>query len=249
MDRKCGPSHARRRTSPIRSSPTNSIWSNQRSRYLHRPNHRRRSSGSLVTSNARYGLARPVIPVVERAIDCSAWRVVMKESCRQMKEWLDARVAPSVDRINLSALQFQDAAGVGKRHRCDSGGNRRAAAQAGLELTESVLMDASREHSAFCCDCARPGSESPSTISAPATRRSTISAVSRSIHQIAQHSCSIDRRVRRRHHQGGDALAANSSFDVIVEGVRDRQAIVRVKSCRRPRGQGYYFSKPVGPKR
>jgi diguanylate cyclase (GGDEF)-like protein/PAS domain S-box-containing protein len=95
------------------------------------------------------GLVPPkvFIPVAERSgFIAELGRWVLKESCRQMKLWLEAGIAPDLTAINLSAVQFKGS--------FDLEGDIAAALAASglppsmleLELTETVLMAASGDH-------------------------------------------------------------------------------------------------------
>ena len=88
------------------------------------------------------------IPEAERSglvVPLGEW--VVREACRQAKEWLDEHVAPRSISLNISGVQF-------KRPLELENTIARAAAEfevprgtLELELTEGVLMEASREHS------------------------------------------------------------------------------------------------------
>jgi diguanylate cyclase (GGDEF)-like protein len=88
------------------------------------------------------------IPIAEQiGIIAKLGHWVLWEACRQGKAWLDDGVAPVRISVNVSALQFRTPVGL-------EADIAAALAQTGmpprmleLELTESVLMDASREHS------------------------------------------------------------------------------------------------------
>ena len=108
----------------------------------------------------------------------------------------------------------QDAAGAGDDDR------RRHAASNGLprqilefELTETVLMDRRASTTTSCCGYAREAFASRSTISAPAIRRSTISAsipVDRiKIAQVFIADLPAEPR-RRRHREGCDRAGARA---------------------------------------
>lgn len=88
------------------------------------------------------------IPIAEQiGIIAKLGHWVLWEACRQGKAWLDAGVAPVRISVNVSALQFRTPAAL-------EADIAATLAQTGfpphlleLELTESVLMVASREHS------------------------------------------------------------------------------------------------------
>ena len=71
---------------------------------------------------------------------------IMREACRQFKLWLDAGIAPPLIAINLSSVQFKNAADLEKDIASVLAEYELQARLLELELTESVLMDASHEH-------------------------------------------------------------------------------------------------------
>ena len=88
------------------------------------------------------------IPVAEKSgLIVALGRWVMKASCRQMKEWLDAGVAPPLIAVNISALQFRTPHELERDIAAILAETGVPPQKIELELTESVLMDASREHS------------------------------------------------------------------------------------------------------
>jgi len=87
------------------------------------------------------------IPEAERCgliVPLGHW--VMRNACRQMRQWLDAGIGPPLIAVNLSGIQFKrplelenDIATIVSEFGLPSQSLE-------LELTESALMDASREH-------------------------------------------------------------------------------------------------------
>jgi diguanylate cyclase (GGDEF)-like protein/PAS domain S-box-containing protein len=87
------------------------------------------------------------IPVAERGgliIALGHW--VLRQTCRQVKQWIDEGIAPSSTAVNLSALQFKAPLEL-------EADIERALAEVGLlptylelELTETALMETSRTH-------------------------------------------------------------------------------------------------------
>jgi diguanylate cyclase (GGDEF)-like protein len=196
------------------------------------------------------GIVHPgqFIPIAEKSgLIVALGRWVMRESCRQMREWLDAGVAPPLIGVNLSVRQFKmqheltnDIATILQ----DTGVPPQ---KVELELTESVLMDASREHRDVLLGLRRAGFRiaiddfGTGYSSLDYLRRYPVDRI-----KIAQQFM-IDPA------QGGDAilraaigLAKELKLEVIVEGVETAQQLQRVKSCGGRDVQGYYFSKPVG---
>jgi diguanylate cyclase (GGDEF)-like protein len=189
------------------------------------------------------------IPIAEKSgLIVALGRWVMQESCRQMREWLDAGVAPSLIGVNLSARQFKaphelenDIAAILQETGVPP-------QKVELELTESVLMDASREHSDVLLRLRRAGFRiaiddfGTGYSSLDYLRRYPVDRI-----KIAQQFMidpvegSGDVILR-----AAIALARELKLEVIVEGVETAKQLQRVKSCGGRDVQGYYFSKPVG---
>ena len=95
------------------------------------------------------GLVEPghFIPEAERnGLIVPLGRWVMREACRQMKRWYTAGIAPPLIAINLSGVQFKRPLELERDiAECISECGLPARLLE-LELTESVLMEASREH-------------------------------------------------------------------------------------------------------
>ena len=90
--------------------------------------------GSFIPEAERNGLIVPL----------GHW--VLREACRQMKEWLDAGIGPTLVAVNLSSIQFKRPLELEKEIAAIMSEFGLEARSLELELTESVLMDASREH-------------------------------------------------------------------------------------------------------
>jgi diguanylate cyclase (GGDEF)-like protein/PAS domain S-box-containing protein len=95
------------------------------------------------------GLVPPLefIPIAERNGLINALGLwILRESCRQMRAWRDAGLTPPAIAVNLSAVQFKASqnleAEIGQA--IQDYGLRPGELE--LELTESVLMDAARNH-------------------------------------------------------------------------------------------------------
>jgi diguanylate cyclase (GGDEF)-like protein len=201
-------------------------------------------------SHPTRGIVSPglFIPVAEKSgLIVALGRWVMKESCRQMKEWLDAGVAPPLIAVNLSALQFKTPRELEKDIDAILTETGVPPHKLELELTESVLMDASREHSDVLLRLRKAGFRisiddfGTGYSSLDYLRRFPVDRI-----KIAQQFMfdptegSGDAIIR-----AAIALASELKLDVIVEGVETAKQLYRVKSCGGREVQGYYFSKPV----
>ncbi len=88
------------------------------------------------------------IPIAEQiGIIAKIGHWVLWEACRQGKAWLDAGLAPVRIAVNVSALQFRTPVALEADIAAALAQTGMPARMLELELTESVLMDASREHS------------------------------------------------------------------------------------------------------
>jgi diguanylate cyclase (GGDEF)-like protein len=196
------------------------------------------------------GLVSPglFIPIAEKSgLIVALGRWVMRQSCRQMREWLDAGVAPPVIAVNLSALQFKTPRELEKDIDAVLAETAVPPHKIELELTESVLMDASREHSDVLLRLRKAGFRiaiddfGTGYSSLDYLRRFPVDRI-----KIAQQFMfdptegSGDAIIR-----AAIALAHELKLDVIVEGVETAKQLHRVKSCGGREVQGYYFSKPV----
>src|SRR4029079_5327996 len=87
------------------------------------------------------------IPLAERpGLIASLGRWIVREACRQAKVWLDAGVALDTIAVNLSAVQFKRAFELETDIKAIIAETRLPPNKLELELTETVLMSAAREH-------------------------------------------------------------------------------------------------------
>jgi diguanylate cyclase (GGDEF)-like protein len=188
------------------------------------------------------------IPVAEKSgLIVAIGRWVMQQSCRQMKEWLDAGVAPPLIAVNLSALQFKTPRELENDIGAILAETGVPARAIELELTEGVLMDASREHGDVLLRLRKAGFRiaiddfGTGYSSLDYLRRFPVDRI-----KIAQQFMfdptegSGDAIIR-----AAIALAHELKLEVIVEGVETAKHLQRVKSCGGREVQGYYFSRPV----
>jgi diguanylate cyclase (GGDEF)-like protein len=189
------------------------------------------------------------IPIAEKSgLIVALGRWVMQESCRQMREWLDAGVAPSLIGVNLSARQFKaphelenDIAAILQETGVPP-------QKVELELTESVLMDASREHGDVLLRLRRTGFRiaiddfGTGYSSLDYLRRYPVDRIKIAQQFMIDPAEGFDDAILR----AAIALAKELKLEVIVEGVETAKQLQRVKSCGGRDVQGYYFSKPIG---
>jgi predicted signal transduction protein with EAL and GGDEF domain len=173
---------------------------------------------------------------------------IMHEACRQMKEWLDAGIAPPLIAVNLSGVQFK----TPRELETDIGA---ILAETGLpperlelELTESVLMETSLENNDVLLRLQKAGLHvaiddfGTGYSSLDYLRRFPVDRI-----KIAQNfvvgldgSVSGDAAIVR----AAIGLAHELDLKVVVEGVETAEQLRLVKSWGCRVVQGYYFSKP-----
>jgi EAL domain-containing protein (putative c-di-GMP-specific phosphodiesterase class I) len=188
------------------------------------------------------------IPVAEKSGSIVALgRWVLNESCRQMRKWRDAGVAPPLIAVNISALQFKTPRELEKDIATILAETGVPPQMLELELTESVLMNASRDHGDVLLRLRKAGFRIAiddfgiGYSSLDYLRRFPVDRI-----KIAQQFMfdptegSGDAIIR-----AAIALAHELQLDVIVEGVETAKHLHRVKSCGGREVQGYYFSKPI----
>ena len=173
---------------------------------------------------------------------------VLREACRQMREWLDMGIAPPLIGVNVSGLQFKtpfelehDVAAVlaetALPPRCLE-----------LELTETVLMQVSREHSETLLRLRKMGLRV--AIDDFGTGYSSLEYLS----HFAVNRIKIAQNFTRDLTSNAEAskivkaaigLAHDLGFDVVVEGVETAEQLEMVRSFGCHEVQGFIFSKPL----
>jgi EAL domain-containing protein (putative c-di-GMP-specific phosphodiesterase class I)/CheY-like chemotaxis protein len=174
-------------------------------------------------------------------------RWVLHEACRQMKEWLDASIAPSLIAMNVSG-PLNDPLKL--EHDITAILSETALPPRFLELqlTESVLSDASQEHNDVLQRLRAAGLQI--TLDDFGSGLSSLEYLARfsidrvKIGQTFMHDL--------RSGSGGTAitkaaigLAKNLGLDVIVEGVETMEQLELVRSWSGRKVKGHYFSKPL----
>jgi EAL domain-containing protein (putative c-di-GMP-specific phosphodiesterase class I) len=189
------------------------------------------------------------IPIAERSgliVALGHW--VMREACRQMREWLDAGIAPPLIAVNLSALQFKTPLELERDIEAVLAETGVPPQRLEFELTESVLMDASRERGDVLLRLRRAGFRiaiddfGTGYSSLEYLRRFPVDRI-----KIAQQfmvdltEASGNAAILRAAIALGHALR----IDVLVEGVETAEQLDLVKSLGSHEVQGYYFSRPL----
>ena len=123
------------------------------------------------------GLLAPAsfIPIAERTgtiLPIGHW--VFDQACHQLKLWHAEGVAPQVLSVNVSGVQFKSVSELEREIEASLMRWDVEPSELELELTELVLMEATQRYAIRLKTSANWASRSPSTISAPAIRRSNI---------------------------------------------------------------------------
>ena len=188
------------------------------------------------------------IPVAEKSgLIVALGRWVMHESFRQMKKWLNAGVAPPLIAVNLSVLQFKTPRELENDIEAILAETGVPPRMVEFELTESVLMDASREHSDVLLRLR--GSGFRIAIDDFGTGYSSLDYLRRfpvdRIKIAQQFMLDLTEGSGDAIIRAAIALAHELNLEVILEGVETARQLQRVKSCGGREVQGFYFSKPV----
>jgi PAS domain S-box-containing protein len=216
------------------------------------------SSGRIVGLEAlvrwrhpRSGVLGPgkFIPLAERnGLIVPLGRWILAETCRQARLWLDAGIAPPLVAINISGIQFKTPPGLERDLEAAVVGAGLPPGLIELELTESVLMEASRDHNELLRRLRRNGYRlaiddfGTGYSSLDYLRRYPVDRI-----KIAQAFIS-DIGIQ----PGNDAivraalgLARELHIEVVVEGVETIAQLELLSSWGGRIVQGYYFSKPL----
>jgi diguanylate cyclase (GGDEF)-like protein len=178
-------------------------------------------------------------------------RWVMRESCRQMRAWHQARPneKPLTISINLSGKQFTQPNLIEqiKQILAETKIDPRALK---LEITESVVMENAEIASSMLLQLRALGVQL--SIDDFGTGYSSLSY----LHRFPVNTLKIDRSFISRLGAGDEnteiirtilTLANNLGMDVVAEGVETETHLAHLKEMRCQYAQGYLFSKPVDP--
>jgi diguanylate cyclase (GGDEF)-like protein/PAS domain S-box-containing protein len=199
------------------------------------------------------GLVPPnvFIPIAEKSgLIHALGRWVLQEACRQGRVWVDAGIAPPRIAVNFSALQFRAPRELEKDIAAALAEARLPPSMLEIEITESALMAATREHSDLLQRLRARGHTV--AIDDFGTGYSSL---------LYLHRFPVDRLkiaqdfVRDIVHDNGDAaitrvaigLARELGLAVIAEGVETADQLGRLMAWGCPEIQGYLASRPVEP--
>jgi EAL domain-containing protein (putative c-di-GMP-specific phosphodiesterase class I) len=173
---------------------------------------------------------------------------VLREACLQVKQWIDAGIAPVVVAVNVSVVQFKAPRPFTQVLEAILNETGIEARRIEIELTESVIMEASRDCNDALLGLRQMGCRiaiddfGNGYSSLDYLRRFSVDRI-KIPQNFTSELCT----------QQNDALIVRSSLDlahnlgidVIVEGVEtaEQRAYLTSWGCRY--AQGFYYSKPV----
>ena len=174
---------------------------------------------------------------------------VLREACRQTKEWLDTGIAPRVTAVNLSAVQFKRSFELEADIAAILADTGLPPDRLEIELTETVLMVASHDHNdalqrlreqgiRLAIDDFGVGYSSFDYLRRfPANR---IKIAREFIEQIAtvRGSAAIVRATI--------GLARELEMDVIADGIESAEQLELLQAWGCREGQGFYLARPLG---
>ncbi len=189
------------------------------------------------------------IPIAERtgaALPLGNW--VFEESCRQLKLWHTEGIAPGVLSVNVSGVQFKGASELDRE--VETSLSRWGLNPAGLELelTESVLMEATQKHSdtlenlrqlgiKIAIDDFGTGYSSLKYLTTYPVNRLKLAQEFVFRVTVDYRNAAVVRAAIRLAHELG--------LEVIAEGVETEAQMRFLIGAGCEHGQGYYFSRPV----
>ena len=189
------------------------------------------------------------IPIAEKSglvVALGHW--VLQEACRQMKEWLNSAIAPPLIGVNLSARQFKTPLELMDDITSTLAKMALPPGHLELELTESVLMEVSREHNDVLLRLRKAGVRL--AIDDFGNGYSSLEYLSRfpvDRIKIAQNFI-VDLPTKPRNAmivRAAINLAHELGIIVVVEGVENAVQLELIRSWSAHQMQGFYFSKPL----
>jgi diguanylate cyclase (GGDEF)-like protein len=199
----------------------------------------------------RRGLVPPAvfIPIAERT-GCilSLGRWAFDEACRQLALWQEQGIAPDVVAVNFSALQFKGSADLDREIAQTLLNRRIEPHRVEVELTESVLMEVTKQHSdclgrlqqlgvRIAIDDFGTGYSSLSYLTTyPVHRLKIAQELVFGVDTDSRNATVVRAAIRLAHDLG---------IECIAEGVETQAQAKFLMAAGCERGQGYYFSRPV----
>jgi diguanylate cyclase (GGDEF)-like protein/PAS domain S-box-containing protein len=200
----------------------------------------------------RRGLVGPevFVPLAEKiGVVAKLGHWVLWTACRQGKAWLDAGIDPVRIAVNLSALQFKTPQVLEKDIVAALTETGLPPGLLELEITETVLMETSREHSdilarlrqlgvTIAIDDFGTGYSSLDYLSRfPVDRIKIAQNFVRNLETTPRNAAIVKATI---------GLARELSITVIAEGVETLKQVELLKGWGCGEAQGFYFAKPLG---
>ena len=189
------------------------------------------------------------IPIAERTgavLILGTW--IFDEACRQLKSWHAEGIAPHVLAVNVSGVQLKHAAELEHEVEMSLAKWNISPGDIELELTESVLMEATQRHGAtlenlrrlglrIAIDDFGTGYSSLKYLTAYPVNRLKLAQEFVFRVTVDYRNAAVVRAAIRLAHELG--------LDVIAEGVETEAQLRFLVGAGCEQGQGYYFSRPV----
>lgn len=198
------------------------------------------------------GMISPVkfIPIAEETgiiIPLGQW--VLREACRQLKEWQDERVyePPLTVSVNLSSRQFSQQSLIGQIQQVLTDTGMKANCLK-LEITESAIMENTESAMDMLLQLKAMGIQL--SVDDFGTGYSSLGY----LYRFPMDLLKIDQSFVSRVDTDGEklelvrtitTLAWNLGMDVVAEGVETTKQLAQLKALKCEYGQGYLFSKPL----
>jgi len=202
-------------------------------------------------THPKYGQVSPgvFIPIAERTGQIQALgRWVLDAACRQLKDWQDQGVAPQLIGVNVSALHFKGASELDSDVAASIATWKLPPKMLEIELTESVLMDVTQQHSdqfarlrqlgvRIAIDDFGTGYSSLSYLANyPINRVKIAQELVSGVDSHCANAAVVRAAIRLSHELG---------IEVIAEGVETEEQAKFLLAAGCEQGQGFYFGKPV----
>ena len=197
------------------------------------------------------GMLGPVefIPEAERnGLIVPLGRWIMREACRQARQWLDAGTAPPLISVNVSSAQFRTSFRLEEDIAATVAEFRLPPRLLELELTESVLMEASRDHNGLLSRLRAKGHRividdfGTGYSSLDYLRRYPVDRIKIAQTFIADIGIESGNDAIVR---AGLGLARELNIEVVVEGVETADQLQLLQALGARIVQGYYFARPM----
>ena len=189
------------------------------------------------------------IPVAEKSgLIATLGHWVLHEACRQAKAWLDAGIAPEVIAVNLSATEFKRSFELERNIAAILRETGLPPRRLELELTETVLMAASREHNDVLARLREEGVRlaiddfGVGYSSLDYLRRFPVDRI-KIAQDFVEHIANVSGSAAIVKATIG--LARELGINVIAEGVETVEQLELLKAWGCREAQGYYFAKPL----